>query len=136
MGKTERGVTATCTPGHLEELRDALLEERDMLARQIRALSSASLTSNRQAGEELADVGSDDFIRETELHLLGEEGKRLASINLALESLDNGRYGICMDCNGKISIGRLRAKPYARLCIECKSAREKNGGFPPSEDDY
>jgi len=119
--------SATLAP----EFRDLLLRERESLVRQIRSLSSASLTSSRQAGEELADVGSDDFIRETELHLMTEEGRRLGLINLALESLETGGFGTCVDCGKAISLGRLRAKPYARLCIDCKVVREGNYGAAP-----
>jgi DnaK suppressor protein len=113
------------------EIREALLTERAALAKQIRALGRTSLVSSRSAGEELADVGTDDFMRDMELSVMSEEGKRLALINTALESLDDGGYGVCVDCSKDISAGRLRAKPYARLCIDCKSAREMNGGMPP-----
>ncbi len=112
----------------LTEISERLNEEREQLVRQIRTLSAASLVSSRQAGEELADVGSDDFIRETELALMTEEGKRLALINLALENLANGTYGVCIDCNKNISEGRLKAKPFARLCIDCKTLREADEG--------
>lgn len=117
------------TQAQLDYFSERLQNARDELVKQIRVLSSSSLISSRQAGEELADVGSDDFIRETELALMTEEGKQLALINLALESIQNGTYGICVDCEKVISEGRLRAKPFARLCIDCKTLREKDEGF-------
>ncbi|MBN2448983.1 MAG: TraR/DksA C4-type zinc finger protein [Lentisphaeria bacterium] len=130
MAKIRGDAKDVFTPDQIEEFRGALLQERESIVRQIRSLSSASLTSSRQAGEELADVGSDDFIRETELHLMTEESNNLAQINAALESIAAGSYGICVDCAKAISVGRLRAKPYARRCIDCKTAREENGdGF-------
>ena len=107
--------------------RNALLDLRDRLANQIRTLSATSLTSDKQAGEELADVGSDNFIRETELALMTEEEHRLALIEAAIERLDDGSYGVCRDCGGSIPDGRLVAKPYAVLCVDCKTEREKNG---------
>ncbi len=119
------------TPELAQEFRELLLRERDVLVRQIRSISSDSLTSSRQAGEELADVGSDDFMRETELHLMSEEARRLSLINIALENLENGEFGICLDCGKHISLGRLRAKPYSRLCIDCKTVREQNYGAAP-----
>jgi RNA polymerase-binding protein DksA len=119
------------TAAQEEQIRDALLTERAALAKQIRALGRTSLVSSRSAGEELADVGTDDFMRDMELSVMSEEGKRLALINTALDSLDTEDYGICIDCDKEISAGRLRAKPYARLCIDCKSAREMNDGLPP-----
>ena len=112
-------------------IREALLTERAALAKQIRTLGKTSLISSRSAGEELADVGTDDFMRDMELSVMTEEGKRLALIDMALESLDGGSYGVCFDCGKEISDGRLRAKPYARLCIDCKAARELNEGVAP-----
>ncbi len=117
-----------------KDLLHQLLEKRDQLVDQIRDLSSSSLTSNRQAGEELADVGGDDFMREVELHLVGEEEKIYYLIEDALERMQDGTYGGCVDCGGKIPKGRLQAIPYAKLCVECKQTREENEGVPPEKE--
>ncbi len=135
MRKSRSQAKTVFTGELMTEFRELLLRERASLVRQIKSLSDASLTSSRQAGEELADVGSDDFIRETELYLLSEEGRRLTLINLALEGLAAGTYGICADCDKPIAVGRLRAKPYARLCIDCKMVREQNDGNAPDDRD-
>ena len=136
MRKPRTEAVAEFTGDMASEFRELLLAERESLVKQIKSLSAASLTSSRQAGEELADVGSDDFIRETELHLMSEEGRRLTLIGMALENLENGTYGTCLDCSKPISLGRLRAKPYARLCIDCKVIRESNyGGAPDGIDE-
>ena len=133
-----REVQSGSTPGSAPEEDTnnehyrALLDLRGQLAKQIKTLSSASLASAKQAGEELADVGSDDFMRETELTLMNEEGQRLASIQAALRRFENGTYGRCTDCEKAISQGRLLAKPYASLCIDCKSEREANSGHAMS----
>ena len=111
----------------VEKYRAVLLDLRQQLTNQVRALSSVSLKASKQAGEELADVGSDDFVRETELVLMGEEGRRLALVDAALKRLDGGGYGVCKDCGQNISPGRLDAKPYAFFCIDCKTTREANG---------
>lgn len=44
----------------------------------------------------------------------------------ALERVDDGTYGSCEDCNQKISMGRLLARPTATLCIQCKEGQEKD----------
>ena len=110
----------------------ALMALRNQVVSKVRDLSSASLTSSKQAGEELADVASDDFIRETELTLLSEEGQRLAAIQSALERLRDGSYGICMDCAGKIQPARLTAQPDTCLWVRCKEAREAKGDQSPA----
>lgn len=119
--------------GKQREYYSTLLEKRDQLIDQIHDLAESSLASNRQAGEELADVGSDDFMREVELSLASEEERQFILVQEALERLQNGTYGTCVDCGGAIGAGRLKAIPYAKLCVECKSLREENDGMPPEE---
>jgi DnaK suppressor protein len=45
---------------------------------------------------------------------------RLRDINLALEKLAKGKYGICDNCGQKIEKERLEALPAARLCLKCQ----------------
>ncbi len=113
--------------GKKKKYYEQLLETRDRLVDQIRTLSAQSLSSSKQAGEELADVGSDNFLREMELSLMSEEGRTIQAIQEAIERLKSGSYGVCEECNKKIQPGRLEAIPYARMCIECKSLKEKEG---------
>jgi len=137
MGKT-KGTPVREEPGKRKlskaqrtKYRQILERLRSELIDQIRTLSSASSMSSKQAGEELADVASDDFIRETELTLMTEEGRRIELIDDALKRIEEGTYGICEDCDGQIGTARLEAKPFASLCVGCKEAREQNGGLPP-----
>jgi DnaK suppressor protein len=45
----------------------------------------------------------------------------------ALQRIDKGVYGQCLECGGKIARARLEAVPYAPYCIECERVREKGG---------
>ena len=45
---------------------------------------------------------------------------KLIDINLALEKIKNGKYGICEKCGKEISNERLNVYPEARLCSECE----------------
>lgn len=105
---------------------EQLTELHDQLIEKIRIISGRSLTSAKAAGEELADIGSDNFMREMELGLMTEEERKLKMVREAIQKLLSGKqYGICADCKKKIQPARLEALPYAKLCIECKSKREK-----------
>ena len=42
----------------------------------------------------------------------------LAEIDAALRRIDEGTYGTCEFCGEPIGAGRLRALPWARLCID------------------
>ncbi len=111
--------------GKQQEYYTRLLDIRDNLVDQVRTLSAHSLSSNKQAGEELADIGSDNFIREMEIGLMSEEGRQIQEIQAAIQRLKNGTYGICSECDKKIKAGRLEALPHAQLCIDCKAMKEK-----------
>jgi len=73
----------------------------------------------------MADVGTDNFGREMELNIASNENERIRLIDEALERIEEGNFGDCVACDGKINIERLRAIPYARLCIECARESEK-----------
>jgi len=127
--KTQTAEKPVYTLEEIELFRNRLKQERQQIYQRIRSASS-SLTTSRQAGEEAADVGSDDFIRETGLSIMSDDAEKLQMIDEALINLEKGVYGVCFDCGKLIGKPRLEAKPYARLCIDCKGAREANGGMP------
>ncbi|MFC1888936.1 RNA polymerase-binding protein DksA [Thermodesulfobacteriota bacterium] len=51
--------------------------------------------------------------------------KLLRKIEEALERIEEGEFGICEECEEAISIHRLKVRPMATLCIECKEEKEK-----------
>jgi len=42
-----------------------------------------------------------------------------------LGKIDDGTYGVCVECDNNITHERLKARPVATLCIECKVDLEK-----------
>ena len=107
---------------------EALVSLRDQLIEQVDHLSGSSLSVNHNAGEDMADIGSDNFTREMGLSVASEEGKKVSLIQEALKRLAKGSYGKCIDCKVSIEEGRLNAIPYAKLCVKCKSVREEAEG--------
>jgi DnaK suppressor protein len=60
------------------------------------------------------------------LSLLGEVQRReIAMIDAALARVDAGEYGICVDCETEIDAKRLAALPFALLCTDCATRRER-----------
>lgn len=45
---------------------------------------------------------------------------RLRDINLALEKIKKGNYGVCEKCGEKIPRTRLNVCPEAKFCLKCK----------------
>jgi len=77
--------------------------------------------------EHLADRGSDSFARDLMLGIIQDNEAEIIDIDRSLEKIDNDEYGICECCNGEIPEERLKAIPFARLCIHCKQEEEKQG---------
>jgi DnaK suppressor protein len=65
----------------------------------------------------LADVASEAF--DADVQVLQTERGILEDINAALQRIDNGTFGTCTECGTTISEERLKAIPYAPLCVRC-----------------
>ena len=59
-----------------------------------------------------------------ELRTRDRERKLMAKIDESLNRIDSGEYGICEECGIDIGINRLKARPTAELCIDCKTLQE------------
>lgn len=113
--------------GNLKAVEDKLRAEETSLHQQIAELES------RYAGEEGNHVYEDDFgdpetatyERERLLSLLENARDLLEQVKHALKRVEDGTYGTCESCGKTIEAARLRALPYASLCISCKRKVER-----------
>ena len=118
-----------------EKYKKLLIKEKIRILEAMGALRKDSLELRQAEGENhgvpthLAELASDNFEKNLDLNLTSSEGKLLAEINNALAKLvsgssNQGSFGICEKCQGKISQKRLHALPYARFCIACQRKQE------------
>jgi RNA polymerase-binding protein DksA len=109
------------------EFRTLLVQERERIVGTIAHLHDEHNRAIEEELGELAGRGSDNhlgdmatvtFDRELDEGL--EEGatQTLTQIDRALGRLDEGSYGICERCGNPIAEARLRARPWATLCID------------------
>jgi RNA polymerase-binding protein DksA len=126
----------------LDEFRQMLVQKRRDLIGDMSGIESGALRTNRQDGSgdlsnmptHPADIGSDNFEHEFTLGLLESERALLTEINEALERIDEGTYGICPGTGQPIGVARLRARPWAKYCIEYARLLEK-GLVQPGENE-
>jgi DnaK suppressor protein len=78
------------------------------------------------AGDHLADHATETFMRELDAGLEENVEHLLSEIEGALGRIEEGTYGTCVVCGRTIDEERLRAVPYATLCIDDKRARERS----------
>jgi RNA polymerase-binding transcription factor DksA len=70
-------------------------------------------------------VASDDIDRKMIEAIGAQDLKRLRQIDAALTRIQQERYGSCVKCGKRIPLERLRAIPYAVMCIECQKGEER-----------
>jgi len=75
--------------------------------------------------EEYADAGTATFEREKDLSLVNNLRDLLDKIDKAMAKIDEGTYGLCDRCGKPIEKARLKALPYANLCLKDKQAEER-----------
>jgi DnaK suppressor protein len=49
---------------------------------------------------------------------------KLKDVNLALEKMKKGTYGICEKCQKRIKEERLKIYPVVQYCLNCKKPKK------------
>ncbi len=57
--------------------------------------------------------------------ILTQQRKELSEIELALDKIKKGTFGVCEMCEEPIGLARLKVKNFARFCITCREISEK-----------
>jgi DnaK suppressor protein len=95
---------------------------------------SLAVSLEEEAGDEAydqhsADVGTVTLTREIDLSLQENTERLLAQVNRALEKIEEGTYGVCDRGGEPIEEGRLKAMPYATLCMKHQVELERSQGI-------
>lgn len=112
--------------------KERLLQLRMRLRGDVHAMADAALKQTRSEASgdlsyipiHMADVGTDNFDQEFTLSLMETEEDTLSQVELALERVEEGAYGMCVECDGRIPKTRLNALPYTPYCVKCASKLE------------
>ena len=112
-------------PQQLRQLQSVLKEKKQALE----ALLESSDPDTRPVTLDQQSVGRVsriDAIQQQQMALANQQqsARLLKRIELALQRIDSGEYGCCLQCEEPIAFARLQAQPFASLCIDCQSASE------------
>ncbi len=105
--------------------RERILRELGRITEAINEASEEQESAKQSYSNHLADLGTDYMEKEKNYYYADQEGQYLKSIEMALERIERGDYGLCVECGDVISEKRLEAVPAAELCINCKDKKEK-----------
>jgi RNA polymerase-binding transcription factor len=115
----------------MESARDRLSDEHAQarqrladLTHDFAAVVAASRDTN--ADDEHDPEGATIAFERSQLEALVRQAERhLAEIEVALQRVEAGTYGVCEVCGEPIGEARLRARPAAGVCIACAGARRR-----------
>ena len=110
------------------ELRRELLTQRQRVIARIYDNRQRLIENSKQLlqspNEDLGNNSIPEFDPELEASLLEDNDRQLCQIDVALERLERGEYGLCFDCGEEIEEKRLKALPFAVRCRECQEVAE------------
>ncbi len=113
------------------DVRERLEAERQDLLARIDRKDAELATPVDDRGEDTtasqhpADVASDLYARELALFADLTYREAVAGIDSALDRIDVGTYGTCVDCGSRIAPERLEARPEAARCLACQVRDEQ-----------
>lgn len=111
----------------LEELKAALVAEKEDLEKNLGRIARPVDKEEGDYETSFEELGTDKDDNATEVDQYTQNlsvetalEKKLQEVLDALERMENGTYGKCVNCNDEIPVERLRANPSAKTCIHCK----------------
>lgn len=111
----------------LERFQKVLNEQREQILKNLRETANEiESLSNSEVNDEAdhASVSADNMI-DSAISL--QQTAELKEIDAALVRIKDGSYGTCEMCTEHIGMDRLKVKPHAKFCIDCREIYEKEG---------
>ncbi len=108
----------------LKSIHQLLLRQRESLLNKKRNFTLETRDGQVIAGDE-ADIAMSETHRNLSIRLIERERVLVSKIDRALEKIIQGTFGSCEECGENLGYNRLKARPVASLCIDCKLAQEK-----------
>src|SRR5262249_12706010 len=118
----------------IAQMRDALLRRRQAMLSVVRSNRDQLAEAPRNYAD-IRDRASEGFEDELAAGLLAIESAQLDEIENALERIDKGEYGLCLDCGKPIPRKRLEILPFAKRCLVCEGQKERHARPAEAEEE-
>lgn len=114
------------TKKEIEQFRAKLEAKRDAVHQNAQKTLTENMVLDPNDLADEMDLASSEALQSFEFRLRGREKAHLAKLELALRKIQDGTFGICVECEEPISKKRLEARPETQLCIRCKEDQERD----------
>jgi DnaK suppressor protein len=109
----------------LDKYRRVLEQKKVELSDELAKARNAEEETNEESTQDIADKAVSSYTREFLYSLTDGERTVLLQIDEALNRIDDGTYGFCLNCGSPISEKRLAAVPWTPHCVDCQELAEK-----------
>jgi len=103
--------------------QEALARKEAELARVLRKTDSIAIEKSADQMDEIQYASERDLA----IRNLDQESALLRQVKAAFRRIQDGSFGICIECDSAISVKRLAAVPWAAHCIQCQRAADDQG---------
>ena len=123
------------TKSKLKKFQEQIVEKMGSVSEEVDTLREGiGSATNKQGGVtpdaiyslHMADAGTDSHEQEKNFMLMNRGSDYFKSLEIALERIREGSFGICKICLDLIPEERMMAVPSATKCVDCKE-KEKLG---------
>lgn len=110
-----------------QRLADRLTQREAELRAVLQAHADAAVGASNEPADVLdfKDVAAADTQAVVNEATIEHVTRELAQITAALRRLDDGSYGLCLDCGEPIAVERLLALPATPFCAPCQAIAER-----------
>ncbi len=115
----------TIAKDRLALLKEKLLQERDVLVAEVDKIQKHSNDEFESEVPDINDEAARTYSRQVMLSRGEADRQQLKLIDEALESIERGDYGICVDCELEIPYERLKSVPFVERCVDCMTKLEE-----------
>ena len=112
------------TKNDIQFFRNILQRELSDLTKKADIAVEELMIADTTNEADMLDRATEDMARNQRLRFQDRERRLIAKIHGCLQTIEDGTYGICEDCEEPIDIARLKARPVTSFCIACKTRQE------------
>jgi RNA polymerase-binding transcription factor len=108
----------------VNRFKAVLMKTREAIAGKSRERESIWIAPSNELMETVQLAAEREFA----IRALESQTKCLSQVEAALERIEDGEFGICLECEEPISAKRLAAVPWAVYCLHCQELEDRRQG--------
>ncbi len=115
------------TQTQIEEIKTLLLTNKSKIEATLISIDKEHESLSNMDLNDDADFAAASRDYSIDIHIKKQQLEELSQINYILNKMKKEEYnGLCEMCDSEITMKRLRVKPHAKYCIDCRNYLDKN----------